>query len=747
MAITMQGSWIIRVKSKSAAFPQRFVVSGASTGNGNYEGRTGLPEVHVSGTNWMLTIIHNPGTGYMPSAMQLKHPIASGGFYTFDIESNDSWSGDADFNDLILTCRTPVTDEDFILYGNVSYYHGRCIFNPCFLSHLVIDNWQSLMNALQIRKIREIIEQLYPEVLWRWPIPGPDPGPLFKPLVIPLDEEMLPKKTVQKLTVQSREVKLPEEKKSKKPEVLKYNSVERVEIMAMKGHGVSMRPGIDTSALREYAKRLKLRCETGPVPGAFLQFLEYDRTSAELGGGVYTGTGSREYLGRTVTDINGNFLFRFNRSVAQFLDEAFTDLAPGEDYNVQKMPDVIIQLLDSADGSTVRFETAPYWNIPLIKRINICIPNASAGIIGTPCDGQSIIQRIGNIIVGPPDPVTGRRVTVDNVLTQNGIITARHYLGPQVRCAAWTGNLALWGCLKDKAIKYYTVQYKKPSDWTWKYINDDLTLPKYAVIFGLLTVINQKVGRFFFSKGALTASVPAYLNIETDPDPDWMVTMRNLKAFINSSGLTSTPGPVQIRIDGYDTNGIKIASTEEIITLYIDNTGVDAVINPNVEMNGIAKGNCALFKLPVDAGNVPIEGAPLTVRFKAVQEAGFMNYYELYMNKGATGGFAVTPGVEAADWNPWLPAFLTNVANRGRTYHFISDTLCNTDFQGTINEQFATPDHYYEVTLRPASGRWLEPDQTFCAFSINLSGSFRHTDGSTGYPDFWGGQVLIGIQR
>ena len=36
MTIALQGAWTVKVKGKSAAFPQRFIVAGATTGNGTY---------------------------------------------------------------------------------------------------------------------------------------------------------------------------------------------------------------------------------------------------------------------------------------------------------------------------------------------------------------------------------------------------------------------------------------------------------------------------------------------------------------------------------------------------------------------------------------------------------------------------------------------------------------------------------------------------------------------------------------
>ena len=60
MAITMQGNWTLRVKGRNAAFAQRFVVSGAITGNGTYDGVVGNA-VFVTGAQWtvnVLSLIH-----------------------------------------------------------------------------------------------------------------------------------------------------------------------------------------------------------------------------------------------------------------------------------------------------------------------------------------------------------------------------------------------------------------------------------------------------------------------------------------------------------------------------------------------------------------------------------------------------------------------------------------------------------------------------------------------------------------
>jgi len=67
-----------------------------------------------------------------------------------------------------------------------------------------------------------------------------------------------------------------------------------------------------------------------PLPEFVLRFQEYDRTAAELAGGAYSGTGNRVNLGETLTDMNGNYIFRFSMSISEVVDEALTDVAVGE---------------------------------------------------------------------------------------------------------------------------------------------------------------------------------------------------------------------------------------------------------------------------------------------------------------------------------------------------------------------------------------------------------------------------------
>src|SRR5215470_8430006 len=147
MAITMQGAWTVAVKSKSAAFAQRFIISNAASGNGTYAGDVGTPPVFVTGDHWSISIQNAPTAGHwVDSADQITFPTVAAGKVQFDIQSNDA-GPDQDFNDLILTCSAPQTLTDFFLYGHVSYYDDFCIFNPCWRDWLVIETPIALANA------------------------------------------------------------------------------------------------------------------------------------------------------------------------------------------------------------------------------------------------------------------------------------------------------------------------------------------------------------------------------------------------------------------------------------------------------------------------------------------------------------------------------------------------------------------------------------------------------------------------
>lgn len=723
MPINMQGSWTVSVKAKNADFPQRFIISGAASGNGTFAGNVGTPPVFVTGATWTITIQNNPGTGFINSADQIKFPTTSAGQYRFDIESNDA-GGDADFNDLILTCSTPVTATDFLIYGNAKCYRGSCIINPCFRHWLVVESPNALLEALRYPPLKKAVDMLYPSI----PIPpprGPDPERLFTPLVIPLNEQTgLPPKRAQLLKL-AEPLPLPKGAKTegeRQPTVVAQRSV------AISSYS-SAAIDYDRIALSNLADRFIRYCDTDMLAGFVLRFQEYDRTGAELAGGPYTGTGSREVLGLGVTDRNGNYIFRFSRSLAQFFEEADVDVAAGESEVVQASPDVIAQLMDSVAAGGVSYESAPYWNVPLLRRIDICIPCSRIGRPTSTCQGTRAIQALGKIRVGIPAntfDAAGRVTCTDTSFLDI----------PQTQCAAWGGVVRLSACFLDQpAVTQYTIRYRRltSSGWSdWAFYQEPMPLFNTAI----LDV--AQIGPFDRSLQVVApgplVDAKAYDNVENSPS--WAASEWFLKAVINtadgSPAYAATPNSVEFHLQGYNAAGLQVADASDTITLFIDNNPAVYKI-ASVNMGTQTGGDCALFDLTGEP--VP---AKLTIRFKAVQNEGFLSTYGLSVRKGNIGGFPVMTTTGPLG---------EGSGSLGDSYAHTSALSCSSFFGTRVpDEPLADATDFVTAYVIPSpSGNWLGAEP-FCTFAITVSGRRRVTDGnSTGWedsPDLY----LLGIQ-
>ncbi len=730
----MQGNWSVSVQSKSAGFQQRFVVEGATTGNGTYAGAVSTSAVAVTGSDWTIRVEHKARrTPWQDSEDQITFPQIVSGQYQFSIQSNDSGS-DTDFNDLVLRCSTLATQTDFLIYGNVSSYRGPCLFNRCYPGFLVIDSLASFDEAVKYPAIKDAIKTLYPERLR----PQPQVSDRFKPMIMSLqDASPIPAKQNRVLRLKSGDFSA--EKTMLKTAGINTNvqKSSRVENQFLLANAA--RPSvIDRIGIASLADRLRLFCNSDSLAGVVLKFQEYDRTGAELAGGAYTGAGLREDLGVAISDRNGNYIFRFSRTIAEFFEEAELDTGDGEVAMTQSAPDVIVQLIDVMAPGTVLWESAPYFNIPTFRRINICIPDV--GLRPTLCIRGQVIQSLGNIFIGPatdPKPFGeplgfGVRDGLNNKLGIDGRITARNTSGPQTRCAAWFGTLDLFGCFLDHpTVTRYTIRYRAfGSGSAWTHFSQEV---RHSLIARAGNpgyngeVIGPHAVNLHVDGGPL-ALTPSFLNIEGNPL--YVSTHRDRRARIQTNSLSvATPGPVQFWIEGYTDAGDRVPGAEDSVTLFIDNTVAFVDIDDVVTMLGISLGNCAKFKLP--AG---LPGAPLTVSFKVDQEQGFLSSYSLSMKKGATGNFAVQP------------AGLTGPPFRTRNYVHGDDLAC-IQFRGTFDDTTADlVSGYVTIDISPSSGQWLENDQNFCAFSLNLSSNVRVTNGYGGRGSTHAIPVLIGIE-
>jgi len=725
MAIPMQGNWTVSVKSKSAAFPQRFIIAGADSGNGTYVGAVGTNPVPVTGAHWRIQIQNDPGGGFIDSADQIKFPTISGGQYRFDIESNDA-GGDQDFNDLILTCSTAVTQTDFIVYGSATSYSGRCFF-PCWPNWLVIDSNLALRDALKYEPIRKAIENIYPErvVIRRPPIPEPDPPP-FIPMLIPLSgDQLIPEKRAQLL-------RLPEGEQNLAKKVKGSNEAEQtlsLRTVALRSSAAKATLDIDRVNIAAIVDRFVRFCRTEQLAGFPISFEEYDRTSAELSGGPYTGAGFRENLGQAVTDRNGNYIFRFSRSIGDFIGESNVDVAAGEDEVVQSMPDLIVKLLDATAPGGVAFESAPYWNVPVLRRINLCFRRPAR----TGCQGGRNIQALGAIRLGIAGTVfdsEGRVTCTDTSLPDV----------PQAQCAAWHSKVRMFGCFLGSSapVKYYTIRHRHMTSSgfsDWEFYQEGMFLQKIGFL------LPQQIGPFDRNlelvNGQAKQPAKAYDNIEQDLT--WAASDWFLKAVINTDGgsppYAPSPGTVQFQLQGYDASENFVVGATDTVTMYIDNTGVDLPL-PSVEMGSQTGGECALFDLSGEP-----DPAKLTVRFKAVQKQGFLSSYELTVHKGNSInsfpiGSTTGPSGEAS-------GKLTDSYTHG------SAVNCGELFGTTlVDEPLADTTDHVTAYIVPAKGNWLEPGQPFCTFQVNIGAKMRRTNGYNSAEDGFGPvQYLLGIQQ
>jgi hypothetical protein len=441
-------------------------------------------------------------------------------------------------------------------------------------------------------------------------------------------------------------------------------------------------------------------CTVAPQPGLLLRFLEYDRTTAELAGGPYTGDGNRVVLGLAVTDEQGNYIFRFTQTLAEVAEESEDIVSGGPPLATQLRPDLIVQAI-SGGTAGVLYESGLYADVPNLRRIDICLPFSVLNPGPTACQGGRAIQSIGNIWT-----ISG----VGNSLDGDGRITATNPTGPIITNGAWVGRLDLFACFLDAAdpVAYYTIWFRRPGGG-WAFVQELYTHIKIADI-GTPNYTGTKVGpdnRNLAVDGGPQVIVPSYENIESDPA--WVITHRLRKIQLSSSyyenilyGPNENPRTVVLKIEGYNSSGDKVLGAEDTIELLIDNRPVTGDLD-SVSMGAVSPGECALFALPS-------ANEPLTVRFKVVQPGGFVKNYELDVRRGSN-----TPVPVSAPLQPLSLSY--------------DPVLHGNNFRGTFNAVAPDANEYVEAVLTANSGSWLPPGENFCSFMFRISGTPRTTNG------------------
>ncbi|MGY4827813.1 hypothetical protein ACVNIS_04445 [Sphaerotilaceae bacterium SBD11-9] len=388
MAISMQGSWTLRVASRNAAYAQRFVVRGAEFGNGVYDGIVGQT-VFVSGRQWSLQIQHLAGRRpWADSLQRIGLPRVEGGVLSFGLASNDGGL-DNDYDDLVLVCSLPASQADHVVYGSVTRYTGAGPFNPRRDDYLVIDPPVDLAAVCARHpRLAEVIRKLYPERLRALRGTVGDPTPLVLPSGLPAVSVGL--------LFESRALR----------DVACRDDDERAMVAALQATvkrmpfkvpvpnaGLGRLAPSDLAVIAEIRDAaLRQRCPTEPAAGLTLRFQHYERSVDERADGPYVGSGLREDLGSAVADEQGSYIFRFRR-----------EHAAGERANV------IVQVLSgSGGGQSCAFETAPYDHLANLRRIDLCVPQQQMRD-AHPCVDDRVIQRARHAtVVAPDDPLRVR---------------------------------------------------------------------------------------------------------------------------------------------------------------------------------------------------------------------------------------------------------------------------------------------------------------------------------------------------
>lgn len=750
MAITMQGSWTLRFKSKAAAWAQRFVVSGADSGNGAHAGTPGTA-VFVTGAQWSLTLQHQaPGRPWRDSAQRLGTPALAGGLLSLDVRSDDGGSTDHDYDDLVITASMPAGSGDYVLHGQVSTHEGLCLFNPCRQDYLVIDPpWHLPTLCERFPPLCDAIARLYPDRLRVPRIPLPDPAPDtlgdLTPLLIPTGQPgrasgvVLRSAQPQALTT-AQTATLTALSAPTHLDTLQAQAVATLATTAQRVayDAAPLRAGAaqlsaaqlqDIAAIRDAARRL--RCHVAPAPGLLLRFQEYDRSASERAGGVYTGTGARQDLGLAVTDELGHYVLRFTPTLTDVADEV-GDTAGSAPLARQLRPDVIVQALGT--GLTATWESAPHFDVTNVQRLDLCLPRSRVHP-SQPCGSDRVIQRVGDILMLHAALDAPGHV---NTLDVEGRITCRNAHAPQVDCAGWRGALRLYACFGQDTALRYAVYFKRPEQARWTPVSQPHALDHVpTLVAGGTTVgpfLRSVVPGVPLAGGPAVGSaveVPTYDN--HDGDLNWIE--HDLKLVLHTALYrpADEPGPVQFRIEAYDAAGQVVAGSVDQITLYLhDRTAIAGRPGggrkgdiAGIRMGTTELGDCGLFQLATPH-------APLTVRHRAVDPEGLLHSWSLAVTRGNNVPVAtfVAGGVQPKSY---------------------ASAPYPCDFRGSRDEPTADVNDYVLTTLQPGSpgapGTWLPPGHDFCAFAFTLSALDRVTDGRTAYPQvvFW--QDLVGLSQ
>jgi hypothetical protein len=588
MAIKLIGEWDISVKSKEAAFDQRVIIVGTTNGqDGTYHHAT-FGTKTLQGA-FAIQIQYEKDDAWFDSLMCIGTVSRLTTKLNVEIKSDDNVGyGDLDFNDLILEASRTVDDSDWCIWGQVKQYSG-CIFNPCLLPRLVVDDWVHVVKRLPqdlVFKLEPILPEVPP---LDFPYPPPPPPWDYRAIRVEVPLTLLQESLFTKRPSSRRGAfRTMGFKALSNPGTETYNIAEAVNIRA-------------SELVPAFIGKLKTKCRIDPVPGAILRVIDYDPGPGESPGQLFAGTGDKEVLGHVITDDQGYYLYCFSWSY------------PGVG---GLRPDILLQLIQINEEGipSVKLESRISWNIDNLYRKDFCVPSH---LVGKPppddvVNPDRIFQYVGNL---PVDRITQLGPEKGYATSQSGDLVT-------VIRAPFGSVLYLKGSFHNYSqVTFYRIEY-------WTSDNPDGNI-------GLTTLLTPLT--YYDANFDLVTVGPGpvlFPNVPADAYPVMRDNYayshpfgRQYKAYINTcalkTGLMKT-GFLHIKIQGLDSTGANVSGAMEQFTIRIDNVPPVPEIEP-ITAGSSAGAGCGFITL-----QNPSDKFPLTYRVNDSEGHLFKYYFNLW---------------------------------------------------------------------------------------------------------------------
>jgi hypothetical protein len=382
----------------------------------------------------------------------------------------------------------------------------------------------------------------------------------------------------------------------------------------------------------------------------------------------------------------------------------------------------------------------PFYNIPNIKRIDLCLPESTVHVTSS-CFNGNLIGSLGNVFIGGNQNSSASlaaasltRYGNSNYLEATGKISVNSSLaGFSIECAAWGGTIDLKGCMynlalsaADNKIKWYTIRIRRAGTLGWNSVSQNYKHPKFSKR-NLPNYIGDDVGPFYPNVGGmLNGTVPAYINIQREifaDGIDWEFSNLDRYMQLNTAlydvvAGVRTPGRFFLRVDGFDSSGNLVAGATDLIALFIHNNGLNFQMTaPVINDPSVLNAGCGLYRL-TDAQLK----TPIVFSFKANDPEGFVDNYALTMgrcpgtsinlNANIEGNFTLTGGhTFPGGTNP------SNVHNACPGYRGTQDDYSNA---GLVSVQIQPP---------AIGDGWIKAGEYFTVYSFGLTANQRVTNG------------------